>query len=207
MVSLQIPIAEISPLDIWMLLGMGFTLEFLSRMLLAWVKNPSKSDIDLSRKLSHLQVETAKKRRLGPSAFVETSKLERQVLALEKEKSASIQRREEETQKLQRVTNTCMYILYLVVFCVYFGKPVLTFDGNAVFLDGGDQLWMLDQKERANAFMQGFLFPISYVGVGMRIARFGLPAPGIGALVVLWSSQATFGKFMDGIDAYLQQQQ
>jgi len=41
--------------------------------------------IEKEAALAVLQAETNAKRKLGPSAFVETSKLERQVLAQEKE--------------------------------------------------------------------------------------------------------------------------
>jgi hypothetical protein len=57
-----------------------------------------------------------------------------------------------------------------------------------------------EAKERASSYLQALLFPISYIGVGMRVSRFGLSAPGFGALVVLWSAQVTTAKIMDGIE-------
>ena len=48
-------------------------------------KSKSSTERTLEQQLVQLNFETAQKRRLGPSAFVETSKLERQVLSKEKE--------------------------------------------------------------------------------------------------------------------------
>ena len=197
-----IPIADVRIKDIWILLGVGVGMEVLSRMVLWFVKFKSGQQVELEAKLVHLTKETVKKRRLGPSGFVETSKLERQVLALEKTLSKLVETRRTRTQKAERLGQRLSYVVYVVVFVLYFSIPVLTLDGMAVdFQNTSDGFG--DERERANAYLQGFLFPLSYIGIGMRWARFGLPYPGIGALVVLWSSQATVGNLLDGVEAIL----
>ena len=87
---------------------------------------------------------------------------------------------------------------------MYYTIPVLAIDGiTANLAQDLDQGMVRSESEQATAYLQGFLFPLSYVGVGMRVARFGLSRPGIGALVVLWSSQTTVGKVLDGLEALL----
>jgi hypothetical protein len=66
-----------------------------------------------------------------------------------------------------------------------------------------DSVLSLIEEDRALGFLQGFLFPLSYVGMGMKVARYGLHKAGMGALVVLWSSQVTAGKIIDGIEALI----
>jgi len=54
-------------------------------------------------------------------------------------------------------------------------------------------------------FFKRALFPISYVGMGQKLSKWGLGASAdssIGALMVLWSAQVTVGKLFDAIDAY-----
>ena len=80
-----IPLLEIRPFDIWFLLALGAIVEVLSRGLSYMTKSKSSTERTLEQQLVQLNFETAQKRRLGPSAFVETSKLERQVLSKEKE--------------------------------------------------------------------------------------------------------------------------
>jgi hypothetical protein len=55
-------------------------------------------------------------------------------------------------------------------------------------------------------FTKAFMFPLSYVGIGMRISRWGLedPSNSIGSLLVFWSAQTTVGKIMDGAEALMQ---
>lgn len=48
-----------------------------------------------------------------------------------------------------------------------------------------------------------YLFPISYLGFGVKISKFGLdnPRSSVGALFVFWAAQTTVEKIMVGIEA------
>jgi len=78
-------LSQIRVNDIWFLLAVGAIWEIGCRLFVLKVRiKPAW----LTRKedaLRVLQAETNEKRKLGPQAFVETSKLERQVLAQEME--------------------------------------------------------------------------------------------------------------------------
>ena len=103
----------------------------------------------------------------------------------------------------------------IIIFILYYSIPVLLVNGANVTPSGimnnlvsGLSVMEIptifhDEEENAAGFLQAFLFPISYVGIGMKIARFGLPKAAIGAMLVMWSAQVTVGKLMDGIEAML----
>ena len=142
-----------------------------------------------------LSYETNQKRKLGQAAFVECSKLERQLLALEKELDQTRAARKESLKQLERTLLRYGNIFVsLVIFILYYGIPV-------VALEPLEQEMGVYQSPP----LRTMLFPVSYVGIGMRVARWGLedPANSIGALVVFWSSQVLCGQVFDGIDAYL----
>jgi hypothetical protein len=71
--------------DVWLLLAVGTLYEVGCRLFLLMSRMKSHSLRRKEAELSLLQMETDQKRKLGPQAFVETSKLERQVLARELE--------------------------------------------------------------------------------------------------------------------------
>jgi hypothetical protein len=78
-------LSEIRVNDIWLLLAIGALWEFVCRMTLLLVKRKPQSLRTKELILQDLQSETEAMRCLGASTFVETSKLERQVLAKELE--------------------------------------------------------------------------------------------------------------------------
>ena len=71
--------------DIWLLLAVGAGWELLCRTVLLLVRRKSSTLVQQQAHLRRLQAQVTEKRKLGPSAFVETPKLERQVLVLERE--------------------------------------------------------------------------------------------------------------------------
>lgn len=72
--------------DIWFLLIVGALYELGCRLyVLFLVKMKPDALLKKEHHLKQLTIRTNNARKLGPSAFVETSKLERQVLSLEKE--------------------------------------------------------------------------------------------------------------------------
>ena len=192
-----IPVLAIRPVDIWLLLAAGALLELLSRALIYIFKRPSSQELEYKEDLFILQYETAKMRRLGPQAFVETSKLERKLLQLEKRLAEQQETRLAKAAYMKKIVKNVSLSLYLVIFIIYYGIPLVSLDGNKVDSDNLEST----SDSRARAFLNGLLFPISYIGVGVKIAKFGLQDVGIGALVVLWSSQVTIGKVMDCVEA------
>jgi hypothetical protein len=192
-----IPVLAIRPVDIWLLLAAGALLELISRALIYIFKRPSSRELECKEDLFILQFETAKMRRLGPQAFVETSKLERKLLQVEKRLSEQQQARLDSTAYMQKIVKNVSLSLYLIVFIIYYGIPLVALDGNKVDSDNLEST----SESRARSFLNGLLFPISYIGVGVKIAKIGLQQVGIGALVVLWSSQVTIGKVMDCFEA------
>ena len=82
----QIVLSHIRINDVWLLLFVGAAYELLCRSyILLAVKLKSTALLQKEYLLQQLTSKTNQLRKLGPSSFVETSKLERQVLALEKE--------------------------------------------------------------------------------------------------------------------------
>lgn len=90
----RIILSQIRINDVWLLLFIGGAYELLCRsyMLFA-IKLKSTALLQKEHSLQQLTSRTNQLRKLGPSSFVETSKLERQVLALEKELSAIYEQR------------------------------------------------------------------------------------------------------------------
>lgn len=203
-----IPLEEVRPLDIWVLLGVGACYEVMTRTMAYLAKSKSKHERGSEQELRTLRFETAKKRRLGPSAFVETSKLERSVLAKEKELAKQQEARKIQSTRIQQIIRNFGLALYAFVFMIYYGIPLLVIDGMGVSSTTNSDLeteLLESSDKRAAAFLRAILFPISYVGIGLKFARLGVenPASSIGALVVLWSGQVTVGKIIDCIEMLL----
>jgi hypothetical protein len=184
--------------DIWFLLGVGALYELLCRLYILNVKiKPSALSVKEAA-LKALQVETDAKRKLGPSAFVETSKLERQVLAMEKEVETSKTARKKKSESVEKILLKGGNIrLAILIWVLYYSVPVLIVEDLEV---------SIGEYSPAGALLKNLFFPISYSGFGYRIANFGLPADvavnSLGALVVMWSAQTTVGKLMDAVDAF-----
>lgn len=182
--------------DIWLLLAVGGSYEFLCRLYLLFVKKKPTKLVQLEQERRVLQIQTDAKRKLGPSAFVETSKLERQLLAKEKEiESIQLTRK----PNIARVEKTLVRYGNLqlagLIFVLYYGVAVFTIDMTAANDASGIT---------SEYFTKRMLFPISYVGMGAKIAKWGIEnaESSMGALVVMWSAQVTVGKLFDAIDAY-----
>ena len=92
--------------------------------------------------------------------------------------------------------------LNFVIFLCWYGVPVMEFSGDRVL--SPDVL--LSRKESAEAAISAFnsyLFPLNYLGMGVRISKLGLanPRASTGALLVVWAAQMTVAKIMDGVEA------
>ena len=203
-------LSDIRLADIYVLLALGFVWELLVRvMLLLQCRRTPKSLLQKQAQLQVLTAETNHKRNLGPSAFVETSKLERLLLQHERELAALNQKRLLKTKRLekllQRYGNWC---LAAVVFVIYYGVPVMTLEGlDSMLMPDAEVVYSLGQSYvDGGVYLKALLFPISYIGMGMKLSKWGMHADlapaSLGALAVVWSSQVLCSQVMDAVDAY-----
>jgi hypothetical protein len=85
----------------------------------------------------------------------------------------------------------------IVIFVLYYGVPMFTIE------TGVDK--NLDDLQDPGLFFKRALFPVTYVGMGQKISKWGMgeaAETSVGALMILWSAQVTVGKLFDAIDAY-----
>jgi hypothetical protein len=200
----EIPIFSIRPTDILLLLVFGSLTEVLHRIVAHRTKRQSPAEKALREQLRVVRYQTNKKRALGPSAFVETSKLERIVLNKEKELKAIEEKRSQDVKSMEKVMKYTMTLLNLVVFLMYYGIPIVEIDGlRASELGLTGNLQSDDHAQHAATFWKGVMFPLSYIGIGTKISRIGLvnKASSVGALSVYWSSQALVGKVYECFEA------
>ncbi len=163
--------------------------------------------------LTQLRIETIEMRKKGPSAFVETAKLERKVLSLEKTVKAEDEVRKGNVQRVEKSLKQLSYLLHILIFLVYYGIPLLTIDGLRIPFVNPNLVAVLGDEGvgesgvdvfHASAFMKGIMFPLSYVGMGMRVSKLGLgdiKHCSTGALIVFWSAQVVAGKLFDCYEA------
>ena len=196
------PVGHLRPSDILLLLGLGAGLELFTRLvLLFFVKRKPSSVRRREIALKTLGRRVKKSRALGPSAFVETSKLERQELAEEKALAELAEKRRTATEKWQKYVKNFFLGLNVVVFLIYYGIPMMEFSGHRIAPE--EILTPMESQEAAISAFEACLFPLSYVGMGIKISKWGMvnPRASTGALLVFWSAQVTVGQIMDGIDA------
>jgi len=211
--NVPIPISTIRPNDIILLLIVGALSEISFRALLRSSKNRSPNEFDLRQTLKQLRLDTARARKLGPSAFVETSKLERKVLAVEKDLESVQEKRAESGKKMAKLVTNLGRVLNVILFFSYYGIPLLNVDGFRLTIDnsamvpdssrgGGEQDMDLAM---AGSYLNGVLFPLSYVGAGVRLSRFGLQnkASSVAALIVYWSAQVMVGKTYECVETLM----
>jgi hypothetical protein len=200
---------EIRTHDIVLLLVIGAAWEFLVRLGLLYAVRCRPFCLKQKElALKQLRVDTERARNRGPTYFVETCKLERQVLVAEKELHVALQNRKTRGEQYETWVRRANWVLAAIVFCAYYQVPVIVLEGledlgiveNEVVYGVGSSY--ID----AARYTKALFFPISYVGMGMKISKWGLPSEtahaSVGALVVLWASQVTVGMLMDAVDAY-----
>jgi hypothetical protein len=196
------PVGAVRPNDIFLLLAIGAMYEFVVRLILLFVKRKPTAIKRREVALKGLEIRVKKSRALGPSAFVETSKLERQQLAEEKALSELSQQRQARSEQVQRLVRNAGYTLSLLVFIVWYRVPVLEFSADRIF-SSDTIMTQSERQEAAISSFEMFLFPLSYIGMGIRVSKWGLnnPRASTGALLVMWSAQVCVSKIMDGIEA------
>ncbi|KAL7478941.1 hypothetical protein ACHAW6_004695, partial [Cyclotella cf. meneghiniana] len=169
----QIPFIIVHSADIALLLTLGALYELSVRLYKHSNERRTVHERKINIHLAALKYEAARKRALGPSAFVETAKLERAVLATEKELTKIIDEREARTARTAKRIKTVNLVSNVAVLLTYWGVAMLAIDGSRVHDDElHDQV--TTDEERAAAFWKGFLFPLSYHGLGYKIAQLGI---------------------------------
>eukprot|EP00557_Chaetoceros_sp_GSL56_P013509 CAMPEP_0176482874 /NCGR_PEP_ID=MMETSP0200_2-20121128/3615_1 /TAXON_ID=947934 /ORGANISM="Chaetoceros sp., Strain GSL56" /LENGTH=156 /DNA_ID=CAMNT_0017879233 /DNA_START=61 /DNA_END=528 /DNA_ORIENTATION=+ len=149
----EIPILSIRPTDIFMLLVVGSLTEISHRIVVHRTKRQSSAEKAERKALRAARYQTIKKRALGPSAFVETSKLERLVLNKEKELKVFEEKRAQNVKTMEKVMKYTMTFLNLCIFLMYYGIPILEVDGfKASELGLSGNLQSDDHAEHAAAF-------------------------------------------------------
>jgi hypothetical protein len=198
----SMPIGAVRPYDILILLAIGATFELVTRILLVSYKRKPASMRKREYALKDLDKRMRKSRTLGSHAFVETSKMERELLAEEKSLTDLAETRQKAVEKNQKLIGRIGMALNFVVFLCWYGVPVMEFSGDRV-LSPGVLLSRKDSAEAAISAFTSYLFPLSYLGMGVRISKLGLanPRASTGALLVVWAAQMTVGKLMDGVEA------
>ena len=201
-----LPLGSIRPMDIYLLLGLGAIFELLGRIIILFATKKTSTILQKEKELRVLTKKVYQKRQLGPSAFVETSKLERQLLTLEKSLSDMKEKRKSNVVTIEKYIKHLSTITTFCIFLMYYSIPIIEFDGYEIASRNGA---IVNDVTEANvaavSFAQSFLFPIGYVGIGVKISRWGLnnPKASIGALMVFWSSQVLVRQLMDGIDVLI----
>lgn len=198
----EMPIGAVRPYDILILLAIGATFELATRLSLVSYKRKPASIRKREYDLKDLEKRVIKSRALGPHAFVETSKLERQLLAEQKKLSDISETRKKDLEKNEKMVKNMSMALNFVVFLCWYGVPVMEFAGHRVLTPGV----LLSRKESAEAAISAFssyLFPLNFLGMGVRVSKLGLanPKASTGALLVVWAAQMTVGQILDGVEA------
>ncbi len=192
-------------MDMLVLLVAGAAWEVILRAILWKHKNKPTSTKVREIKLKELERRVRKSRDLGPSAFVETSKLERQQLAEEKALATLAEERQADLASWKKLSRNLNIGVCTIIFFAFYGIPLLEFMPDFVTPRAGELLTTEEAVKIAESSMQAFLFPLSLIGVAIKASKWGLPNPksSVGALLVFWSAQTTMGKIIDGIEALM----
>ena len=198
----EMPIGAVRPYDILVLLAIGAAFELVSRLSLFSAKRKPDSVRKREHDLRELDQKVKKSRALGPQTFVETSKLERQQLAEKKNLTDLAETRKATLERKQKTIKKIGQFLYLAVFVCWYGVPMMEFSGERLLAPGV----LTSRQESADAVVSAFaayLFPLNFLGMGVRISKLGLknPRASTGALLVVWAAQMTVGQIMDGVEA------
>lgn len=196
------PVGTLRPYDIVLLLAIGAGFELVTRVVLIGLKRKPEAVRRREYALKDLERRVKRSRDLGPPAFVETSKLERQQLAEEKALGEAADVRGRTLERYERLTRNMGMALSATVFAVWYGVPVMEFSGDRIVsLD--KVLSTTEGQEAAIAAFETCLFPLSYIGMGLKVSKWGMlnPRASSGALLVVWAAQMTVGKIMDGVEA------
>ncbi|CAJ1945542.1 unnamed protein product [Cylindrotheca closterium] len=197
-----IPLSAVRPNDIFLLLGLGALWELIVRFILFRYRAKPRKLIQKEVNLKALSSKVREYRSKGPSAFVECSKLERQLLAEEKVMADTTEKRKIALTKAEKGAKNANIAVSALIFLLWYSIPILEFEAHRIA-----KLDEIFSEEEGQAMVESahkaFLFPLSVVGIGLKIAKYGLanPQSTSGALVAFWSAQTVVSKIFDAIDA------
>jgi hypothetical protein len=200
----DIPYKIIHMADIVLILTLGFLYELAMPIWRhrneRWTPQECKSKIHLAT----LRHEVLRKHALGPSTFVETSKLERAILAAKKELTKLEEEREARKAGVAKSIWKCNVATNAAIIAAYWGVVMVVIDGSHLYRaeyesSYGDKV--ITDAERASTFWKGFLFLLSYNRMAYKIAQLGIDSslrPScLGALAVFWAARVTCGEVVD----------
>jgi len=198
------PIGTVRPYDIFILMAIGVVVEVVSRLALVKCKAKPQSLRQKEQSVRELEAQVKRSRALGPQAFVETSKLERRFLAEKKALGEIVESRTKSRERNEQLVGRIGTIINLLIFVCWYSVPIMEFSGDRVL----SPETLLSRSEATLAATEAFaaqLFPLSYLGIGIRISKLGLAnsKTSTGALLVVWAAQTTVGKILDGLEALL----
>lgn len=199
----SVPLGHLRPYDIILLLSLGAAWELICRVVLMKVKRKPTAIKRRELALKELERDIVYHRSLGPQAFVKTSKLERQQLAEEKELGTLAEERKAKLSKIEKIVRKVDLAICAVIFILWYGISIMEFSAHRVDTPMSELLSAEQGQELAISSFKAFLFPLSFVGLGIKISKWGLASPksSTGALLVFWSAQTTVAKLMDGVEA------
>jgi hypothetical protein len=199
----SVPLGHLRVYDIMLLLAMGAMWELGVRTFLWMQTSKSASLKQREYALNALHRKVVLFRNKGPSAFVETSKLERQLLAEQKALADLAEQRQATIVRCKKTTRNMDIAVCVVLFVLWYGIPMVEFSAHRVEAAPGDVLTEEEASDLAVTTFKAFLFPLSYIGMGMKVSKWGLanPQSSRGGLLLFWSAHTTVGKLMDGIEA------
>ena len=198
----EIPFTIVHSSDIVLLLTYGFLYQLFIHLYQHKNERRTSQERKIKIHLATLRYEAAKKRALGPSAFVETSKLERAVLATEKELVKLVEDRAVRTARTKKLIKKMNVTSNIIILMMYWGVAMLAIDGSRIN-DGNIE--SLDEgatdSKSADVLWKGFLFPLSSLGLDYKIAQVGIDkdmkSSCVGALAVVWAARVTCGEIID----------
>lgn len=109
---------------------------------------------------------------------------------------------------LEKIVKYVFYGLNVAVFMVYYGIPLIVIDGFraaelGLTTGGIHGVKSDDHTEHAEALWKSLLFPISIVGVALKLSKIGIAEKGssVTALMVYWSGQVLAGQIFECFEA------
>jgi hypothetical protein len=203
-----LPLHSFRVADVCLLMALGGLWELFVRSVRIILKRKPLAIRKREMALRQLEADIIRMRAKGASAFVATSKLERQQLAENKALAQLAEDRKARVAQLSKITRKVDMGICFAVFLWWYGIPMLEFSAHRLLdttsSSPGDVLLSAEDGEKAAAAaFSSMLFPLSFIGLGIRLSRWGLPNPGssMGALLVYWSAQTTVSQLMDCADA------
>jgi len=153
----------------------------------------------------------------GPSAFVETSKLERKLLQYEKSISDLKDLRSNQRDQYTKSNKKLSRAIYILFFILYYAIPLFQIDGLALPLSSTSTSSSTSSSKlenNASTFLRELLFPLQYSGLSIKLAQlsWGIQDSesqalkhfsGLGALVIFWAGELTVELLLENVYGYM----